>query len=89
VLLGGHLAVKPNFVKLTQDTAVPGPIAVPVGRTFPHTNCRQMGWPQRGNEPLVDGVIRNPVDPDLAVAPGLDRRPFDAVKKIFRLSFGQ
>ena len=38
-----------------------------------------------GDKPLIDGEIGNAVEADIAVAPGLRRRPFDRVIKIDRL----
>ena len=68
---------------------MPAPVAVPVGLSFPGADCRQVRRLQRCDKPLVLGVIRDPVDPDFAVAPGLRCRPLDAVMEVFDLPLEQ
>src|SRR3990170_8454482 len=46
-----------------------------------------MRRPQRADLPLVHRVVRNAVDADLAVAPGLGAGPFDAIVKVPRLTW--
>ncbi len=89
MLLGRDLAVVPDLVELAQDAAVPRPVAIPVGRAFPHADGYEVRRLQGCDQPLVDRVIGDPVDPDLAVAPGLVRRPLDAVVEILDLPFRQ
>src|SRR5580693_4178786 len=41
---------------------------------------------ERRDMPLIDAVVRNAVEPDLAVRPRLHAGPFDALVEIFRLA---
>ena len=68
-----------------EDAAVVERVAVDVGKAFPRHDRLQRRRLQIGDEPLVDGVVGNAGEPDLAVAPWLRRRPFDGVVEIDRL----
>ena len=68
------------------DAAVAVDIAVEIGGPFPHAYRRQVRRLQRGHLPFIHRVIGNSVQTDLAVAPGLDRRPFDAIAVILRFA---
>ena len=68
-----------------EDAAVEQRIAVDVGEAFPRHDRLQRRRLQVGDEPLVDGEIGDAGQPDLAVAPGLRRRPFDRVVEVDRL----
>ncbi len=67
-----------------EDAAVKQRVAVEIGKTFPRDDRLQGRRLQVGDEPLVDREIRDAVEPDLAVAPGLRGRPFDRVIEIDR-----
>src|SRR3546814_10423681 len=62
-----------------------GRIAVPVGVAFPRADRRQMRRLQAGDAPLVHRIVGNAGETDLAVAPGLPGRPFDALVEVLRL----
>ena len=61
-------------------------VVVPISGAFPDAHRRQVGRLKRRHVPLVDCVIRDAVETDLAVAPWLDSRPLDAVVEIFCLT---
>src|SRR4051794_26220853 len=69
-----------------QDAAMTGHVAVPVGRAFPDAHRGEMGRLVLGDVPLVRAEIRDAVQPDLAVRPGLPARPFDAGEIILLLA---
>src|SRR5499433_4532668 len=77
-----HLHVVPVLPERADDAAVVGHVAVPVGGALPDAHGGQVRWLQRRHVPLVDAVIGNAVEPDLAVGPGLHAGPFDAVVEI-------
>src|SRR2546427_678987 len=55
-------------------------------RALPDAHRGEVRRLQRGDVPLVDGVIGDAVEPDISVRPGLHARPFDAVVEIRRLA---
>ena len=61
-------------------------VAVIVRGALPHADRRQMRRLQRGDMPLVHGVVGDAVEADLAVAPRLRRGPFDAVVEVLGLA---
>ncbi len=61
-------------------------VAVPVGGAFPDAHRREMRRLQRRDVPLVDAVVGDAVEADLAVRPGLHAGPFDAVVEVLRLA---
>ena len=86
VLHGLHLHVVPVFRKRAEDAAVVRHLAVEVGAALPDAHGGEVGRLQRRHVPLVDGVVGNAVEPDLAVRPGLHAGPFDAVVEILGLA---
>ena len=82
VLHGLHLHVVPVFPEGRENAAVVRHVAEPVGGAFPHADGGEMRRLQRRHVPLVDAVIGDAVEPDLAVRPRLHARPFDAVVEI-------
>src|SRR6516165_1466066 len=66
-LHGFHLHVVPVLPERADDAAVMGHVAVPVGGALPDAHGGKMRRLERGHVPLVDGVIGNTVEPDLAV----------------------
>src|SRR5215468_11756998 len=86
VLHGLHLHVVPVFPERADEAAVMGHVAVPVGGAFPDAHGGQVRRLQRRHMPLVDAVIGNAVEPDLAVRPGLHAGPLDAVVEILGLA---
>ena len=81
-----HLHVVPVTPERREDAAVVRHIAVPVGGTFPHTHGGQMRRLERGDLPLIDAVVGNAIEPDLAAGPRLHPGPFDALVEISRLA---
>jgi len=88
VLHAGALAGKPALEKLAEDPTVARQIPVIIGGAFPHANRGKVRRREGGNPPLIHRVIGNAVQPDLAIAPRLHARPFDAVVEIPRLARG-
>ena len=68
-----------------EDAAVPRQVAVEVGRPLPGAHGAQVRRLQRRRLPLVHGVVGDTVEADLAGAPGLLCRPFDAEVEILGL----
>src|SRR5215471_2508272 len=81
-----HLHVVPVLPERADDAAVMGHVAVPVGGALPDAYGGQVRWLQRRHVPLIDAVIGNPVEPDLAVRPRLHAGPFDAIVEILGLA---
>src|SRR5262245_4987219 len=86
VLHGLHLHVVPVLPERADDAAVMGHVAVPVGRALPDAHGGEVWRLERGHVPLVDAVVGNAVESDLAVRPGLHAGPFDAVVEILGLA---
>ncbi len=80
------LHVVPVLPEGAEDASVARHVAVPVGCALPDAHGGEVRRLQRGDVPLVDGVIGDAVEADLAVAPGLFGGPFDAVVEILRLA---
>ena len=78
-----HLHVVPVLPERADDAAVMSHIAVPVGGALPHAHRGEVRWLKARHVPLIDGVIRNTVEADLAVRPRLRSGPLDAVVEIF------
>src|SRR5215471_7642252 len=81
-----HLHVVPVLPERADDAAVVGHVAVPVGGAFPDAHGGEVRRLQRRDVPLVDAVIGDAVEPDLAIRPGLHAAPFDAVVEILGLA---
>ena len=56
-----------------------GPVTVVIGCTLPRDHGRQMLGLEGCDLPLVDGVVGDAVEADLAVRPALLSGPFDGV----------
>src|SRR5947207_15271452 len=69
VLDADDLLREPEGGKPGWDAAVVGDLAVVVGRTFPRADGGEVRRLQRRDLPLVDRVIRDPGEADLAVRP--------------------
>ena len=61
-------------------------VAVPVGGAFPDAHGGEVRRLQRRHVPLVDAVVGDAVEADLAVRPGLHAGPFDAVVEVLGLA---
>src|SRR5437764_9667494 len=61
-------------------------VTIPVSRAFPNAHRDQVRRLERRHLPLVDRIVGDAVEPNLAVAPWLDSGPLDAVVKIFSLA---
>src|SRR5262245_62989541 len=83
-----HLARVPARQEVAENTAVTGELAVIVGGAVPDAQRGEMRRLERGDLPLVHGVIGNAVDADLAVAPRLRARPLHALVEVLRLARG-
>src|SRR5205807_74217 len=64
------------------DAAVRGHAAVPVGGALPHAHGGEVRRLEARQVPLIDGVVGDAVEPDLAVRPWLRAGSFDAVVEI-------
>src|SRR6476619_1603572 len=87
VLHGLHLHVVPILREGRIDAAIVAKLAIEVGETFPHADRGEMLRLQVRHLPLVDRVIGNAGEADLAVRPVLLARPFDAIREILRLAW--
>ena len=63
-----------------------GHVAVPVGGPLPDAHGGEVRRLQRRHVPLVDGIVGDAVEPDLAGRPRLHAGPFDAVVEILGLA---
>jgi hypothetical protein len=63
-----------------------GHVAVPVGGAFPDAHGGKVRRLQRRHVPLVDTVVGDAVEPDLAVGPRLHAGPFDAIVEVLGLA---
>src|SRR5579859_1703524 len=79
VLHGFDLHVVPVLPERTENATVVRHVAVPIGGAFPDAHRRKVRRLQAGDVPLIDSVVGNAVEPDLAARPWLRRGPFDAV----------
>src|SRR6266478_1198087 len=86
VLHGLDLHVVPVFPERADDAAVMGHVAVPVGGALPHAHGGEVRRLEARHMPLIDGVIGDTVEPDLAVRPRLRAGPFDAVVEVLGLA---
>src|SRR5437773_12419178 len=86
VLHGLHLHVVPVRPEGAENAAVMRHVTVPVSRAFPNAHRGQARRLERRHLPLVDRIVGDAVEPNLAVAPWLDPGPLDAVVKIFSLA---
>src|SRR5262249_15672967 len=81
-----HLHVVPVCPERGDDAAVVGHVAVPVGRALPDAHCGEGRRRERRDVPLVDAVVPDAAQADLAARPGPDARPLDAVVETPRLA---
>src|SRR5215813_524382 len=82
ILHGLHLHVVPVVPERAENAAVMRHVAIPVGSAFPDAYRGKMRWLQRRHVPLVDAVVGDAVEADLAIRPGLHARPFDAIVEV-------
>jgi hypothetical protein len=87
VLHGLDLHVVPVLPKRRENAAVMRHVPIPVGSAFPDAHRGEVGRLKRSHVPLIDPVVGDPVEADLAVGPGLHAGPFDAVVKILCLAW--
>ena len=71
VLHGLDLHVVPIFPERAENAAVMRHVAIPVGGALPDAHRGEMRRLEARHVPLVDAVIGNAVEPDLAVRPRL------------------
>src|SRR5882724_2516522 len=81
-----HLHVVPVCPEGGKNPSVVRHVAVPVGGAFPDAHRGQVRRLKRSDVPLVDAVIGNSVQADLAARPGLNARPFDAEVEVLRFA---
>src|SRR5262249_56007365 len=86
VLHGLNLHVVPIFPERRENATMMRHIAIPVGGAFPDAHCGQVRWLQRSDVPLIDAVVRNPVEPDLTLQPPLRAHPSTPAAEIFSLA---
>src|SRR5688572_28399193 len=72
VLDGLHLHVVPIGPERRNNPTVMGHVPVPIGGALPDAQGSQVWGLQTGDVPLVDAVVGDAVQPDLAAGPGLD-----------------
>src|SRR4029077_3630349 len=82
VLHGLDLHVVPVLRESVVDAAVVTELAVEIGKALPHADGSEMLGLQARDLPLVDGVVGNAAQADLAVRPGLLAGPFDAIGEV-------
>ena len=71
-----NLRLRPTLDEATaEDAAMMRHVAIEIGGAFPGANGGEVLGLQRGRLPLVLGVVGDAVEADLAVRPGLLRRP--------------
>src|ERR1017187_5153305 len=80
------LHVVPILCERVVDAAVVAELAIEIGKALPHADRSQMLGLQAGDLPLVDGVVRDAAQSDLAVRPRLHARPLDAIVKVLGLA---
>src|SRR5665811_1384433 len=71
VLHGLDLHVVPVLGERVVDAAVVAELAIKIGKALPNADGGQMLRLQAGDLPLVDGVVRDAAQSDLAVRPRL------------------
>ena len=81
-----HLHVVPILPEGAENAAMMRHVAIPVGGAFPDAHGGEVRRLQRRDMPLVDAVVGDAVQADLAVGPRLHAGPFDAVVEIERLA---
>src|SRR5262249_41872451 len=86
VLHAQDLALVPAVGEAAEDAAMASELAVVVGEALPDAERRKMRRAQRADLPLIGREVGDAVEADLAIAPRLRRRPFDAVIEIARLA---
>ena len=86
VLHGLHLHVVPVFPERAEDAAVMRHVAIPVSGAFPDAHGGEVRRGKARDVPLVDAVVGDAAQSDLAARPGLHAGPFDAVEKILGLA---
>ena len=77
-----HLHVVPVLPERAQDAAMVRHVAVPVGSAFPDAHGGKMRWLQRCDVPLIDAIVGDAVETDLAGGPRLARSPLDTVIEV-------
>ena len=85
VLHVDHLVLGPELLELAQDAAVVAGVAVAVVLALPGDDRGQVRRVLSRHAPLVAGVVGDPQHADLAVAPRLRPRPFDALVEVVDL----
>src|SRR5687767_9566925 len=85
VLDGLHLHVVPVGPESGEDSAMVGHVPIAVRRPLPHANGGEMLGLSGSDVPLVDGVVRDPVEPNLPGAPGLHAGPLNACQEVLGL----
>src|ERR1700688_1375139 len=86
ILNGLDLHVVPVGPERRHDAAVMRHVAIPVGRPLPDAHGLQMRWLERSDVPLIDAIIRDTVQADVAVGPRLNAGPLDALIAIAGLT---
>src|SRR5205807_9558736 len=81
-----NLHVVPVSPEAAENASVMRHVTIPVSRAFPNAHRGQVRRLERRHLPLVDRIVGDAVEADLAVAPWLDSGPLDAVVKIFSLA---
>src|SRR5262245_41413497 len=86
VLHGLHLHVVPVRPKRAENPPVVRHVSVPIRSAFPDTHRGKVRRLKRRYVPLVDRIIGDAVEADLAVAPWLEAGPLDTVIEVSGLA---
>ena len=89
VLYRHYLLLEPVRPEGAQDSPMVGHVPVPIRGPLPGDHGGEMRRLQGSHMPLIDRIIGDSQQADLAVAPGLGARPLDAEVKIAGLSRGE
>jgi len=79
----------PAVAEPGEDSAVVGGVAVHVAGSFPNADGGEVRWLECCDLPLGHGVVGDPIQPDLAVAPRLGGGPLDALVEVLGLPLAQ
>jgi hypothetical protein len=85
MLHGLDLHVVPILEEVAEYAAVVTEVTVEVRRAFPNTDSGEMGGLELGDLPLIHTVIRDSVEPNLAITPWLNAGPLYAIVEILGL----
>src|SRR5918993_5707938 len=89
ILYGLYLHVVPIGPERAENASMVRHISVEVGSALPDAHRSKGRRLKGGNLPLIDAIVRDAVETDLAVTPGLCGGPLDALIEISCLTGGE